>query len=363
MILVFMLLIHTKKSVSAAPNVDAAFKIGDVLILPDHLDANTFYYLKGNVEIAKRDDTPKFNFSINRYIGKNILGDDGAFWVRGVVKFSTVNVFGTDKYSDIKRKLQTDYGHNIKLVHAPIKNSQTKLVYKTIADQDQREGELNINAISSDNDGIASDVNVVVSEKRNYLLGLETHDSELFWSNFENDNLQLSVAFTWTISGKTQDQQNNWLDSVYVLNNAIPVDVSMQQYPQLFKKNELWQNVKVAHTNLMVHCYDFINSEESDLYRVDVDIRFKTLNDDYYFETVRFTKDSDEYDQEIPFRLVSEFDKGFEFRIHRMTLDGEKTVSDWAHSKGAFLDVTKPLDKMDSNLDVISDEGISSEIF
>ena len=363
MILVLILLVHIKVSVNAAPNVDYAFKIGDVLILPDHLDAKTFYYLKGNVEIAKRDDVPKFNFTINRYIGKNILGDDGEFWVRGVVKFSTVNVFGSDKYNDVKRQLQTEYGNDIKLVHAPIKNSNTKLVYKTIAEQDQKEGELAINAISSEDGGSASGVTVLVSEHRNYLLGLQAHDSELFWSNFENNNLQLSVAFTWIVNGKTQDQNNNWLDSFYELNNAIPIQVSMQQYPQLFKRNELWQNVKVAHTNLMVHCYDFINSEDTDLYRVDVEIRFKTLNDDYYFETVRFTKNSDEYDQEIPFRLVSEFDKGFEFRVHRMTLEGEKTVSDWARSKGAFLDVTMPIVEMDRKLDVIPDEGISNEIF
>jgi len=178
------------------------------------------------------------------------------------------------------------------------------------------------------------------SDAQRYTIGLTAHDAELFWQNFERDNLALSLSYGWSVKGVIKDASDEWVDSDYAIGNSLPITVSPKDYPELFKRNELWQRLQFAHSNLMVMCYDFINIENSDLYYVLVDVRFPTLRKQLYQESIKFTAGSGIYEKVIPFELANDIKEGYEYRVRRLSIDGQLTQSDWLKSSSAILDVS-----------------------
>ena len=331
---------------AAVPDLQNVQVLNGVTLFADHADNQLYYYLKSEKQIATRDSAPDFSYHVNRYIGKKQTGDADEFWVRGVIKFSAVSEFRNTDYQSLIDALSLQQGRKIKLESAPVKDEYNRLVYALIAqgEDDEFSGELESGRQSSELDSDTAGEHDVArrygSLRQRFTIGVSGNDANLFWDNFARDNLSLSLAYGWTVSGMIKNEADEWVTSTYQINNTIPIDVSSKQYPQLFHKNELWQRLSFAHSTLKVMCYDFINLDESDLYYVTVDIRFETFNSRYYKEQVRFLADSDHYEVDVSFELANDIKQGFEYRVSRLTNEGKRTTGDWIRSKDAWIDVS-----------------------
>jgi len=330
----------------AAPDLQRVTKIDGVTIIGDHEDSRIYYYLKSEKRLSERDGAPDFRYSVNRYIGKKLTGDEDAFWVRGVIKFSAESHFQNTDLQRISDQLASRESHSVVLKSAPILDSYNTLVYATIAQNESEPfaGELSggeTTEFESDNeDDQALGQRVFGAQMQRFTIGLSGNDANLFWENFERNNLSLSLAYGWRINGVIKDQSDAWVPSSYQVSNSLPIQVSFEQYPQLFSKNELWQRVNFAHTGIKVMCYDFINLNNTDLYYVNVELRFMTLRGQHYTREVKFRADSDIYEQDIEFALANDTKDGYEFRIRRMTNEGEMIRTDWQSGTEAWLDVS-----------------------
>lgn len=343
-LLIKMFPVLVAQEIIAAPNLQAVSNIDGVTIIADHENPRAFYYLKSSQHLATRENRPDFRYSVNRYIGKKVTGDEDVFWVRGVIKFSTESHFSQTNLSEIGKTLETRLGQPVTLAAAPIKDSFKKLVYATIDTKDNLDfsGELSAGLESQEVLDSADDIRqrLFGSRKQRFTIGLSGNDANLFWENFERDNLSLSLGYGWTIPGVVKNENDEWIASEYQVNNSLPIRVSIQQYPQLFSKNELWQRVSFAHSGLKIMCYDFINLEHSDLYYVNVEVRFNTLRDQQYTKEVKFRAGTETYEQDISFELANDIKGGYQYRVRRLTNDGEMTRSEWINDAAAWLDVS-----------------------
>ena len=323
----------------AKPNLQTVETIEGVKIFQDHLNPTTFYYQKLDKEIVHEQATPKFSYHLNRYIGTSITEDQDQYRVRGAIKFQTKTVFAEQSYQKIKRFLTNRQNKDIKLLPAPVTHSFHKLIYQTVIENDEE------NTVSGEIEGgkvieLTKKKQIYGTDKKSHTIGLSGHNADFFWENFERDNLVLSLSFGWSVAGVVKSTEDEWQESTYDIGNSIPIQVSMKKFPELFSKNELWQKVDIAHSTITVMCYDFINIEKSNLFRVTVDLKFSTIRDQVYKESVKFTENSDLYEQKVRFKLVNSIKEGYEYRVTRMTLDGDKIVTDWTKSTQPAIDVS-----------------------
>jgi hypothetical protein len=334
---------------AAAPNLQDAFTISGVKAFRDHQSPHIFYYLKGEKRLFIRDKLPDFRYDVNRYIGNRQTGDTGTFSVRGVIRFQTSSEFLGTSLAEVADELAARFATNVELKAAPIAHAFNKLVYETITPVDDHEnhGEIDgglVTTVSEETE--ESPRQRFASQRQRFTIGLETLDANFFWENFKRENLILSLAYGWEVAGVIPDNEDGWTQSTYTVANTLPIEVSPEQYPSLFSKNELWQRVEVAHSNLMVMCYDFINLAKLNLYYVIVDIRFKTLGNRIYQESVKFMSDSHEYEQQIRFQLANDLEQGYEYRIHRLYMDGTRQGTDWQSANKPVLDVSMSIDEL-----------------
>ena len=329
---------------AAKPDLQQIITIDGVTLVRDHQNHQVFYYLKSHKKLAVKNGMPDFNYAVNRYLGKQQTGDEGEFRVRGVIKFSVITSFIDTDYKQLTEKLEARYGGAITLKAAPIKDSFNRLVYATIEGQENQKFEGVLEGGHDREEFKAQAENstgrIFGSAHQRFTIGLAGKDANLFWENFARDNLSLSLAYGWTIDGVILDKNDQWVPSSYQVNDSLPIDVSIQKYPGLFTKNELWQNLQFAYTKLKIMCYDFINLEKTDLYYVNVEVRFKTMRDRNYVEEVKFTADGDLYERDISFELANDIKDGYQYRVRRLTSEGEMIRSKWQHSKTPWLDVS-----------------------
>lgn len=328
----------------AAPDLKAAFDLNGVRVFPDHLRHKVFYYSPLGLRLSQVDDMPAFRFDLFRYMGRKETGDASAFRVRGILSFEAEQIRDIDLIKRMGNHLRrTRPGATLR--PAPIERFQSELIYKTveIEEGDSIETGTVEGGVSKtlDNDD-AGDKSGGNWKSRLFTIGLEPLTAELFWDNFEKERLQLSLSYHWTIHGVVKDdsQGGAWQESTTDIANTLPMNISMSEYPNLFRRIETWQKIGVAHTNLIVTCYDFINETQADLYSITAEVMFKTLRNQDYVEKVRFTEDDIEYEKQISFRLAKDLDAGYQYRIKRIFRSGEVKRTKWKRHDGQVLDVT-----------------------
>jgi len=330
---------------NAAPNLKQVINIDGVTVFRDHQKSDVFYYHKSARKLAERDNAPDFHYSVNRYLGNIQTGDSDAFWVRGVIKFSTISGFLETDYEQVRQQLSQRYEVSASLLAAPVVDSYNRLVYATIENSNEQafNGELEggqTRVGAADESTNVSTGRIFAASYQRFTIGVSGNDANLFWDNFADDNLTLSLAYGWSVIGKIQDESDNWVDSSYQINNSLPISVSAKRYPSLFSKNELWQRINHAYSSVKLMCYDFINAIETDLYYVNVDIRFKTKRNQFYTQSIKFTADSDSYETDIDFALARDIKQGYEYRVRRLSNQGELSKTKWLKSTTPWLDVS-----------------------
>jgi len=330
----------------AAPNLQDVRVQPGLIIISDHQKRDVFYYLFTGKQLLKKNDAPVFIYHLNRYLGHQQTGNRDEFWVRGVIKFSTTAATEQGSFQKARQNLITQNKRTIKLLAAPVHDSYNRLIYATVESDgiEGTNGELEGGFVSEQNseNPAAKDTQGTLygSRVQRYTIGLTAHDAELFWEKFHDNSLILSLAYGWSVKGMIRDLNNQWVESEYAFGDTLSIDVSPSEYPDLFSRNELWQRLRYAHSNVLVMCYDFINAENTDLYYVAVELRFPTTRNQFYKESVKFTADSDSYEKSLSFKLANDIKQGYEYRVRRLTTEGELIQSDWMTSSNAFLDVS-----------------------
>ncbi len=356
-----LVVIFSMKSAIAEPDLTKVISFDEftgVQFFQDHQSKDIFYYVKTKKRLVKKNGQPDFHYSMNRFIGNRLTENENAFSVKGVVKLQTTFASPKTNQAKLLSLLKTIHIGKVILKPAPISNTFNKLNYalinssKDVEENGEVDGGFLTNQSGEDTDTNETELsqvkihNIYASKKQRFTIGLDGHDANLFWEGFSKNKLILSLSYGWEISGVIPDNNNGWKQSTVLISDSLPIDVSFKKNPELFKKNELWQRVKHAYSTILVNCYDFINAEYSDLYYVKVELRFTTLRNQQYVESVKFTADSDEYEKNVRFKQVNDIENGYEYRVRRLFNNGDQSKSAWIKANNRVIDASLTLDEI-----------------
>lgn len=341
--------------VHALPNFAEGFQLNNVWFYPDNEKQGLYYFMPKELKLSQRDNKPLFGYDLFRYVGTKMTGDAGKFRVRGVITFEVEKTSPLKELRQAKEKLKAKY-REVNFRPVPLTEFSSSLIYSTTEtnEDNKKSGEI-FGGISKANDGNEKEGQW---HRRRFTIGLMSNTAQVFWDNFQNDRLQLSLSYHWkglgviptdfnksnaeelgVISADLNDD-DEWGKAFHEVVNTIPINISAKEYPKLFRKNETWQKLSMGHTNLTVYCYDFINELKKNLYSVTVEVKFKTLRNQDYKEKVKFNENDDSYKKNISFRLAKDLDAGYKYRVKRLYQDGRYEKSKWNHFNSQHLDVT-----------------------
>jgi hypothetical protein len=222
----------------------------------------------------------------------------------------------------------------------PIDSFSAELIYVAI-DSEGLESEGVVDAVASGDVADESESGgVQYWSKRRFTLSLDPLTAQLFWDNFENDRLQISLDYRITSAGKKINGEGVWETDERVFGGAVPLRVSMQEHADHFSRMESWQLANRRRTDVIIMCYDFFEDGADDLYRVSIEVRFKTLRDQDYVESVRFESGAGESEQTVSFLLARNMDEPYYYRVTRIFKSKPTERSDWIEHQGLLLDVT-----------------------
>ena len=326
----------------ALPNLEKSENMHGVILYPDHIQKQKYYYLPAKLKLAKEQGEPLFSYNIFRYLGSQKTKTAGEYRVRGILSFEISNKSIRESLARIKSSL-SNRSSRIDLVPMPVEKFASTLQYVVIAPNklNNIEGEVK-GGTSKETDDSKSQQDEGAWQSRRFMIGLNPLTANLFWDNFNTGHLQLSLSYHWKFKGVLPNKKGEESEKIVtkVFGDTLPLNVTMGEHPKLFSKIESWGNTHAAHTQLTVICYDFINEEISELYKLTVEIKLKNLRGHEYLEKVKFSKNDFNYEKQVNFRLAMQLDGAYEYRVTRLFSNGKKIKSQWKKHKDGFLDVS-----------------------
>lgn len=313
--------------------------VADLSVYPDHQDAALYYYEPAPYKLSEADGEPQLYFRLFRYLGTTETRDSNVFEVAAILTVDVEQDTVADRYPDALAMLRRR-NSSASLRPLPIDGFGAELIYAAIdAAGQQQSGSVDAQA-SGNVEETAEEGPVQFWSQRRFTLALDTLTAQLFWDNFSNDRLQLSLDYRIETEGMKVNAEGAWEADARTFGGAVPLRVSMQEYADHFSRMESWQLANRRRTDVIVMCYDFFEEGAEDLYRVSIDVRFKTLRDQDYVESVRFESGAVETEKTVSFRLARNMDEPYYYRVTRIFKSGPVRESGWIEHQGLLLDVT-----------------------
>lgn len=323
----------------AAPVWESAETINGLSVYQDHRDSSRFYYEPPPYRVSTKNGAPQVFYRLLRYMGTTETRDSNEFDISGILSLSVEQASIALLFGPALTALKKRYP-TASLRMVPVDGFSAELIYVAI----DPAGEEQTGAIDALGSGDAGDSHgaerVSVWTKRRFTLGFDPLTAELFWNNFENDRLQLSLSYSILSAGMRFNRERQWERDERRFANSVPVHISMREHADHFSRTETWQLASRRRTDVIVMCYDFFEPGADDLYRVSIDVRFKTLGGQDYVEKVRFEQNAESTEQTVSFRLARSMEEPYLYRVTRIFRSKPVERSDWIEHRGLLLDVT-----------------------
>ena len=330
---------------AGAPVWETAETVAGLTVFRDHQDSHRFYFEPAGYRIAEADGAPRVFFRIFRYLGTAETRDQGEFRISAILSIDAEQETVAERYGPALQALRRRDA-SASLRPLPIDGFDAELIYAVIGGDASGTlsagGSGNTAPEDGDIDVAAEHVGPTVEHwtKRRFTVPLDELTAQLFWDNFENDQLQLSLSHRLVSAGMRRTSADEWEPIERSFAGSVPVHVSMQEHASHFSRTETWALANRRRTDVIVTCYDYTERTDDELFRVAVDVRFKTLRDQDYVETVRFEAGEMETEKTISFRLARNLDEPYLFRVTRLFNSLPEEKGSWTEHRGLILDVT-----------------------
>jgi len=313
--------------------------VEELTVYRDHRDAGHYYYEPATYQVTTKDGEPQVFYRLFRYMGTTETRDSNEFRVSAILTIDVEQTVVADRYMPALSILR---GRNpsARLSPLPVDGFSAGLNYVAIKPDGEEQSGL-VDALGT-GDGEEGPGNSELQywSKRRFTLAFDPLTAQLFWDNFENDRLQLSLSHSLMSAGMRKNNEGLWELDERRFGNSVPIHISMKEHANHFSRTEAWQLANRRRTDVIVMCYDFFEEDANDLYRVSIEVRFKTMRDQDYVEKVRFESDGDDAEQTVSFRLARSMDEPYLYRVTRIFRSKPTEQSDWIEHRGLLLDVT-----------------------
>lgn len=326
------------------PNWDSAETVEGLPVFQDHKVRGKFYYAPPDFRISEKNGVPEFSFRILRYSGNKETGDANEILERGWITFTIVEDVDYDQISRARRTLSRRSGFR-QLERMPVEQFESWLTYESIegigsGELTPVEGEVNSSRKQSSES---------LTFRRQFMIGLPRDSATAFWSAYQQGGTLISADYAQHVrgvSGSSAGSESGPEERLRTFSGSVRIDINAQEHPELFTDNDLRDLIRLDRTSLTVVCFDMLEEDLDDIYRVLVDVRFLTRRNQYLVETVSFDRKAMDVQHTIRFALDKDLDAPYEYRVTRIyTDDRGKIVGTWQQHRGQQLDVSTPIEE------------------
>ena len=294
-----------------------------IVVFPDHQSARSYYYVPSTLNISQSFGKPQFFFYKYVYIKQDSSGTTQT--AGGVLSLSI-------ELSDEKPALEQMMGGSYEYKVVPIETMRSTLLYNTIG------GEKSEGKGTTEPEELAGRVTPFTKKSFSIPLGRET--ASYLWKIFEEKkSLGLSIDCEFSYDGY-ELKEGKYEEAERTDRMSIPVAVSMERDPDLFKVINLANKVSFTYRTLTVLCFDFANEVNPDVMKKTVEVKIETAKGQKDFKTVFFSKDV-EPQQELSFNIPEKKGGTYQYRVMRVFKDGRSEKGDWKEGNDAYLDVSE----------------------
>jgi hypothetical protein len=369
----------------ARPDLRTARPAGPLTVYADDARAGLFYYLPGDLAIAKSEEgEPDVRLLHARYTGTAATGDQGKALVRSLLSVTVVmDGPGASALTQARTALRQDAHRTVELRPLPIRRVQTALVYVPLREgttpevavgrtADERTlpgGHAEEGKPAADGDGFWTE--------RTWLVSLDAETAQLLTAALEAGQTALSFGYAFVAEGIPPAAPfERWQGSpalvaalqkrvgtpgpadatpagttpagaqgVVVKAGAASVVVDLARWPKHVAKVDINDRLPPHYAALEVHCYDFDNALRGDLFEKRVDVEAEGVTGAAVRLTLAFTRDRPEIAaRSVRFPVAVRLDRPYRFRTVETRLDGQEREGAWQtqESWARLVDVTTP---------------------
>ena len=357
----------------AQPDLGTARHAGSLTVYADDRHSNLYYYGPKELALAQLEaGKPDVHFLQMRYVGNAAAGDRGALVYRSLLSVHVI--LPTIRAEEIRAASQALSSGTtpVDLRPLPIRRLEAALIYTPVgATGDEAQPETlppGHFQEAEGSPGISSSDSYWTD--RVYTLALDNATAQIFWSALQQGQVVLSLGYAFMADGVVpQDLQvklkgpkelttelRRQINEVagtpphsisrtsVIQAGAFSVTADAQQWPDLFVRADLNEQVPPGYAVLDVYCYDF-QQRETDLYEKRVEIDAESINGRRVTLQTSFKwKQPDIYARMLRFPFSVRMDRPYRYRIVTTAKDGNTTSGAWQDRESwtLLLDITTP---------------------
>jgi len=293
---------------------------GRIIIYPDHRDPKVFYYVPGELVLARAFGSPQFFFY--KYVYVKPGAPEGAQTLAGGVLTLTI------EFKDETEALKALKGASFEFRPVPIESMTCVLGYHPVEGEPQEAGREDLARKK------------LLWTQKSFTLPLKRESASYLWGVFEGDKAAgLSVDCEFSYGGYEIDDEGKLKAGARDGRLSLGVPVSMAADPGLFKLVNLAGKIAFNYRKLSVLCFDFVNGTSGDLAKITAEIEILTARKQRDFKTVSFTADS-EPQMDLEFDIPEAKGGKYRYRLTRVRTDGRSEKGEWTESDDMFLDLS-----------------------
>lgn len=350
----------------AQPDFSGAFRKHGVVLFRDVKLSNVYYYLPGDLEIARASDgKPDLNFIMMRYTGSSVYDESESIRYRNIFSMRLVmkNVID-DSLRLAKAELDTR-SMSLLLKPLPISAIEAMLVFIPVGANDTttivRKGDLSAEGES----GYSSYGSYW--QERYFTVYLDNHSANILLEAVRKDLTAISFMYAFYSKGKSRtsipdfsghhqlartfrqqlkDEESHSRDTLrecIIKSNAFAIYIDTLRYPHLVRQIDINNGVPPGYAVLNVRNYDFANGLRDDLYEKTVELQATGAGGGKVDAQVTFrSSDPDLTSTNFKFKYAVRLDKPYRYRIRELFSDGRERITNWKDVSmwSALLDVT-----------------------
>jgi hypothetical protein len=299
------------------PRLDDYRDIEGVRLYRDHLRSDVWYLQPAEARLAEREGRGDFSLDVYRYLGRKGSGDQGAYWLRGIMTLGIARKRSDGELRRLREALQRDGVADPMLRSLPVTEAVLDFA---VADRrvERRSG------------GRWSDQAVTMV--------LDPVMTQLLIAALEEGQSQISLSASETVRGVLPDGKE-WREANTTLASSIAISIPPEKAAEHLRRFDLGARMSRGYGTIDVFCFDFVEELEPELYSKIVEVAIPTAGRPLV-EKIVFDARSG-YRGTVTFRLSKKREQPYRYRITRIGRDGSSDVGPWIKREGEqMLDIT-----------------------
>ncbi|CAN5623426.1 hypothetical protein BH11BAC1_BH11BAC1_13190 [soil metagenome] len=348
----------------AQPIFNKIIKVKSFSFYEDKKDPAKLYYCPSKLDLKlDANGEPKVKLISMRYTGTQAMRDQMANSYKNILQVTVVmdQSFKKD-LPDIKKELSTTHP-GLKLVPLSICRINASVNFLSIGNNKSEARKVEVGFAEPEKDPVDEYWN-----ERTFTFSVDNQTAQIMYETLKKGMLSLSINYSFgakmyydsstiiladstlreaitefssSSDGSIEGQEK--LGIYPVSENAIPIYIDTEKYPQLLIKLDINEQLPPGFAVLEIRCYDFEDNVSSEFYSKTIDIEAtgvggQIISSHFSF----FQSNADVHNVVLKFPYAVRIDKPYRYRLTQVKTDGSSFTSLWYTNQSwtAILDIT-----------------------